>query len=500
MSKYMLAVLAVSILSFGASAMAEDAHHPWQGNAHLDVRHTMTGAYPVDDIGSRESEDQWLNARLRLRTTFAASENIDLAAEGEVRALRLLSTGSNVGRTVGDDTFDVRRDGDAPRLQVIPRELSLKVLTPIGLFKCGHQAAHWGSGFLVNDGARQRLFGDGWDGNLVERCLVAGKIGQRFTFFAGGDYVYHDNNANYLEGDRAYGWTVGLRFTFDEDQAQPDKLFGLLFAQRFQTDRLDPRHPENRKTEADVNTIDMHFKWSFAAGKDAQFNWETEGAMIFGETDRPYLEETYENGASVLTFGAMSRLAYQNPSTEIALELGYASGDNDPQDDTIRQFTFNRAHTVGLLLFAHILPVTSARSADRTMDPGLLAVAPSGTRFTVNQGAVRNAAYLYPNIDWQFMTAWSLRGAYLYAVGAADVVDTFQSAVSGQYNTTIGGEQPGGRRYGQEFNVALVYHPKWQRLQGHITAEGGLFLPGDAFAGVLTESVSIGRINLGLDW
>ena len=107
--------------------------------------------------------------------------------------------------------------------------------------------------------------------------------------------------------------------------------------------------------------------------------------------------------------GGIARISYEDEAVTVALEGGYASGDNDPQDDVVRQFTFNTAYTVGMVLFQHVLPMVTARSADRLMDPGLLAESPSGMRFTVNQGAVRNAAYLNPTLVWRMMPGWAAR-------------------------------------------------------------------------------------------
>ncbi len=182
------------------------------------------------------------------------------------------------------------------------------------------------------------------------------------------------------------------------------------------------------------------------------------------------------------------------------MEIGYASGDNDPQDEVSRQFTFHSGYSVGLVLFEQVLPLVSARAADRLMDPALVAVPPSGTRFTVAQGGVRNALYLNPVVRWRPVDAFEMVGGYLLAQSAADVVDVYQSATRGGFNTTVGGQQPGSRALGQEANLKVLAHVSLNRLQARIGLEGGYFLPGDAFKGVIEDPVSTGRVTLDLDW
>ena len=60
--------------------------------------------------------------------------------------------------------------------------LMATAVIPIGRVSCGHQAIHWGTGMLVNDGAQTPEFGDAWSASLVERC-VFGKSRNRFQAY-----------------------------------------------------------------------------------------------------------------------------------------------------------------------------------------------------------------------------------------------------------------------------------------------------------------------------
>ena len=106
---------------------------------------------------------------------------------------------------------------------------------------------------------------------------------------------------------------------------------------------------------------------------------------ILGHTTRPYLEETFEDGAEIRIWWHDTRYCPSSPDQN-ASEIGYASGDNDPMDSTMRTFNFHSSFGVGLVLVDHVLPMMSARSVDRINDESLLDVTPPSLRFTVNQG------------------------------------------------------------------------------------------------------------------
>src|SRR5262249_3229080 len=159
---------------------------------------------------------------------------------------------------------------------------------------------------------------------------------------------------------------------------------------------------------------------------------EGEGAMIIGDTDRPYLDET-RNGAAIRAWGGVLRLRYDDPTLRLTVksEIGYASGDNDPHDNVVRTFSFDPDYKVGLILFDQVLARLSARAADRITSPGLAAVPPSGARFIPTQGSVTNAVYANPVARLRPLPGVDLRLGYLLAWSAGDLVDPYTSAKVG---------------------------------------------------------------------
>ena len=264
----------------------------------------------VDDTGMTADADRWLSTRLILSAQHEFIEGLKVTASGELRLWRLMDAGSPLGLEYAADTFEHDRDADAESVRPVLHTLSLEYVTPVGLFRCGYQSAQWGTGMLVNNGRQERIFGDGWSGNRTGRCLYAARFGGGFTFFTGADYVFRDDNAEFVEDDRAYGWTAGLRYAFDGKAASETRqALSVLFAQRFQTDRSDPYHPVDERTTLDVNSVDIHFKWHRPISPTQTLAIESEFAALFGQTTRPFLEETFENGADILAAGGVLRLS-----------------------------------------------------------------------------------------------------------------------------------------------------------------------------------------------
>jgi hypothetical protein len=193
------------------------------------------------------------------------------------------------------------------------------------------------------------------------------------------------------------------------------------------------------------------------------------------------------SGSDVLQLGGLARVRVDLDALRLttALEAGYASGDNDPRDGVARTFSMHSDHNVGLVLFDQVLPMMTARAADRLASPSLLGTPPPSLRFLINPGAVQNAAYLHPVVKWRPADVVELRLGYLYAVAAADVTDAYQSALSGGYSTTPGGRVQGGRAYGHEVDARVAVRlPLLAATSLLVGAEGGVLIPGSAFDGV----------------
>jgi hypothetical protein len=146
----------------------------------------------------------------------------------------------------------------------------------------------------------------------------------------------------------------------------------------------------------------------------------------------------------------------------------------------------------------------TGRSVDRIANPNLIAVAPGSTRFTINQGAVQNAAYLYPTVRVRPLDALDLRVGWLVAQAAGDLIDPYLSGLSAGYNTTWGGQSPGSRSLGQEFDASAAWTLRpTAEMAVRVGAEGGVLLPGDGLKGLGrddAEAAWLARGTVAVNW
>jgi hypothetical protein len=499
---------------FLAAAVAQDPAPPadpqpdepfWQLSGEARLRGDHLSPFPLDALGTPSEQGWWASSRLIAGAEGQLSDRLGLAVELESLNGLMAGDTTSVGTVRGEDSFAMARHDHRDLAKLLPRKAKLALAGPAGALNLGFDTNHWGVGILSNDGRGDLLFGDAWRGNVAARVGGALTPFSRRTesrlrglaLLAAADLVVRDENAELFEGDRARQAQLGLLWR------QPRLELGAVAAYRQQEDRLDPGRPEELPSTTRVLPLDATFAWRpLDPEADLALLLEGEVARIQGHTSRPYTSETVD-GARVESLGAVlrGRLDHRPSGLSAVVEGGYASGDNDMSDDVVRSFRFHSDHGVGLLLFEQVLPLLSARSADRAADPALLAVPPAGTRYLVNQGEVSNAIYLFPALCYQPTEALELRAAWLHARSAGDLIDAYSTARAGGYNTGYDGEPVTSRHLGDELDLglrgALDLGDRFDLLLG---AEGGVFLPGAALAGLELGSPYTLRARADLRW
>jgi hypothetical protein len=489
----------------------------WDTWGHALLRVEQVDPFPLDDLGTPFDDGQTVRSRAIVGAAWQPHQRLCLAVELDVANGLVAGDRTDLGQASGQRPFRVDRSGPDDLRRVFVRKAYASYDTDVARLLIGAQTFGWGTGMLANDGHGDPHFGDAWRGSLVLRAAAltqpwrnradAGRAARGTTLLVAGDRVLEDDNASWSEGDDAWSAIVGARV---------DTLrysVGGFHALRFQRDRLDPFHPPGERTRVFAATTDVYARVTLLrTGQDGQsaahqLSLETEGALILGSTDRPWLDETFEDGARIQSMGGLARLRWDHDPRHLSafLEAGYAGGDNDPRDRVVRTFHFHTDYNVGLVLFDHVLPLLHARAADRVFDPTLLAVPPGGTRFTIPQGGVNNAAYVNPVVRWRPVAGVDLRAGWLLAGAVADMVDLYQTARNGGFNADFGGRAQGPRLLGQEFNFSARYTLR-NSAQVHPTLglEGGALLPGNALAalneGAGMPTVWVGRALLDLRW
>ena len=153
------------------------------------------------------------------------------------------------------------------------------------------------------------------------------------------------------------------------------------------------------------------------------------------------------------------------------------------------------------MLFEQLLPLLTARAADRASDPRLVAVPTPGARYTINQGQVTNAIYAYPTIRWRPHPAVDLRAGWMGAWSAGRSVDAFLSGLDGGWPVGVAGEDPTHRHLGDEALLGARY--RWTgaaNLAIEVGAEGSVFVPGRAFDALQLPFQGTGRVRLDFFW
>ncbi len=462
----------------------------WDLTAQARFRTTGQTDFILDRLGTTSGQGLWHETRLRLGGRLQISEAVSITAQMD--ALSGLAAGDTtpVGTARGDDTLAYPLDRRFGGGAILPRMLYATIRLPVGQMQIGQQSFSWGLGMLANDGQGEPDFGDHRGGSLVHRALFAtqpfaprgsgGDTPRNLTVFLALDHVFQDPNADFLLGDRAYQTVLGVR------GGDARMQFGAYQGLRLQEDRSDPAMPERATGILAATTNAFGSLPILTVGEAGEVRVEGEGALILGKTDRPYLEETHEAGAAIRALGGILRLRYDDEArrTSVSLETGLASGDNDPRDATVRDFSFHPNYKVGLLLFDQYLARLSARSIDRVVSPELLAEPPPSTRFLATQGAVTGTVYFNPVARWRPTEVLELRAGYLFAMSAGDLVDAYETANNGGYNASYGGGT-GSNILGHEVNLAArVRLPLPAQVVLRFGADGGVLFPGKAFSGL----------------
>jgi hypothetical protein len=460
-------------------------------SAQLRLTNTDVSWFPVDNLGNYAGPRPF-ETRLRVAPEvhfvgFGALAEFD-AATGAVAG--------NPNPSLFADRVPV--ESFQPLLL---RQLYLEYKWKTGVFRVGQQTSNWGLGLIANSGAKDAEagdFGQARFGSLVYRALLAGRplysLGgnwRAIEAIAAADLVYSDDNAEFVNGDRAFQGVLALRFKVDDD-----RYFGFYGVYRQQ--RAYGVVDGGRAT--DVFVMDFAGRWAFNVSETSLFSVGAEAAGIVGTTTQAR-SITAQGPSQVRQFGAAAKLAYTVKRVKVMLDWGYASGDQNPQDDQIQGFRFDRDYKVGLVLFDQVLAYQSARAGLRASDAMLFGVAPEGVKQLPTGGAVYNAWYLFPRLKFAPVEWLDLYGGPLFAFSTAQLTDPFNTSVMGGSPHNYLGAKPGSY-LGTELDLGVQARWRPHRLLLIIaTLEGGVLLPGDAFMqpdGTVMGPVGLGRVRLTL--
>lgn len=486
----------------------------------LEPTDTAIQAYkgPGTLVGDSIGQNYFLSHWLRLTPTLQITDKLTIVGQADL-------TGLLAGQTAHDTWPDqTPRDNTTDGYEnVQPRWLYVEWLSPVGLLRVGQQPSHWGMGLVANDGDHPSLFGDYRYGNIVEQVLFATKplgVKSPFVVAVAGNLVYRDNYAILVNGQQAW---EGILAAFYEDG--PDML-GLYGVYRTQTQNETSEAYATYNDYLNVGVVDVagHFARPVALpGETAYVFGAFEGAMEFGSTN---IERTvdYPN-TTIRTYGGAATAGVVLADREAVaaaplhkgdrpdlwgrvvgqVEVGYATGDANPNDGIEKRFVFDPNHKVGLLLFDEVMRWETARASAAAQDPQLANSSRPfpGASLLPSNGGVFGAQYIYPTALYRPRRWLDLKAGAVVAQTTADLVDPYQAVTKGNYVNYQGGN-PQRHDLGVELDGGFEARiDAGEHLRFQLGAQAGVLFPGGAFdnaagATLNTPWVAIGRLGLQL--
>ena len=485
--------LPVAVADAGTEPAKKEAEPGWDLSAALaaSVRVSYGGAtlFPLD-ADRTTSVIAPLETRVRVSPEIHLG-NVGLVVEADAATGAILGIPSNA--IVGDRQ-------PVPGIRALElRKLYLEYKWASGAFRVGQQTSQWGLGLLANDGAHDPEAGDFGQqhfGSLTYRALLVarplfGKGGmfRAFETAFAADLIVRDNFGEFARGDRAFQGVLAVRFNKDEQHN-----FGVYAVYRNQRNV----NVTDGGKASDVVVIDFAGRWEFLKRRNREFKIGWEFVGITGTTT----QARNENAAllKVGQFGMAIKSQYRVGRTTLYIDGGFASGDQNSADDRIENFRFDRDYKVGLILFDQVMAYQSGRSGVRASDPALAGVAPEGADLLGTAGSVTGAWYLFPRVKISMSDWLDAFGGPLFAFSSARLTDPFNSRIGGGTPINPLGGRP-GMYLGTEVDLGVQARVKpIAELTVTLTAEGGLFLPGDAYTvpgGGVMAPVGFGRLRLG---
>jgi hypothetical protein len=430
------------------------------------ARVESAGAVPVDRDGGELSGAAVLAPEVRAGAT-ATSGN----------ALRDLVIGAELEADLV--TGHVREDG-APEGEGYPDERSLhaelrKANARVSFRRFlnlggGVMTSHWGLGLVANDGAH------GWTPG-----------GARFSDPRGGDRDLRGWLAVGLSEELGLVTMLAASRVIGDDVLLPgDQATQLIAAvllgrgKRHEGGVYLVRRSQDADSGRgfDATVIDAFGVTRLDLGR-ARLEAAFEAALVVGETT---LAPTREHRTHELRqLGVAARAVVEVGRFGGALDLLYASGDEDLYDERQTAFKPDPNHEMGLLLFRRVLAAQTARAPATAGDPDLVGVPPDDLERFPTRGSASSAVAVFPRGLWRPLPELEIYGGPLLAWSAGGPADPLATtAAGGAPRNALGGEA--GGFLGAELDLGVRWHTRIRFVELVAGIEAGVLLPGAALA------------------
>ncbi len=387
------------------------------------------------------SNSNYLESRLRLEPNLKITEDLSISMQADIED----RWGTH------NSIFDI--DSEVRGVDFKFKRAWLRYMTPVGLLEVGRMPSDWGLGIFTNDGNDfDDMFGDNYDGDTFDRVLFGTKpLGREsplttaliFDIVSSGRPEDTEDDVSELILAFIYNESWGGGGIYGGYRAQPSTATEAYFG-------------------------DIYLKLNL-------YNITLEAESVYVHGYSRALQTSLNQGRYIIDqAGTAGRLTYSGKFIEPSLEVGFASGDNNPFNRHLTQFTFHRDYNVGLILYEEVLAGLTEAMVKNFYTLG--EYPPPGTEKLSTQGGVTNSIYLFPAIKLNIIHGLSAVIGGLYARSIFPFVDVVELIKTNYERNLIGGEP--SKELGWEVDGGL----DWEFLKNFRAGiQGGYFSPGGAF-------------------
>lgn len=395
-----------------------------------------------DDLSlDRESETAdgtrtQMSHRLLLRPHLRFSSNVHVFMDLDVMDAMHFGSGPEVLSALGavqengaafDEPLPLSESqipGADYRESLVIRRAWAELYTPYVDLKVGRMGNHWGMGLFANDGNGKL----GRYGDTVDRIMVSTSrldpVRLNFAFDTRAEgFVNRDDDTHSFLLSGGYLSEVHQLGAYLRWTRQPSNSFNVIHADIYAATQLGP------------------------------LSLQLEALLLWGKALNT---DIGVEGLDILAGGGALDAKLAIDPFEVGFQVGVASGDSNPSDNTWNTLRFDRDHDVGLILFETAMPQMSvgefADSENQNIDSSA----------TLVGNSVANAFYLKPS--FHISPIKDLVAGISFLAAFPVVPEAF------------GEDAPDF--YGAEIDLDLTY-----TLYGNFELAGeiGVFIPGSVF-------------------
>jgi hypothetical protein len=277
-------------------------------------------------------------------------------------------------------------------------------------------------------------------------------------------------------------WTTqGIASALWRDDVHQVGVYGAL--------RRQDEIAEGRSTRAGV--LDVFGSTAVSLSQSTKIDMAIEAAVITGKTNRS-TTRTSPRRLHIRSAGAVGEamVGIADGKIRAGASGGYASGDGDPSDDSISDFTFDRNFGVGMVLFDEVMGAIDAQTHTLASNPATVGQPPDGVDQVANEGAFRRAMYIQPRLESDPLDWLTLRTAVVIAASTAPYAHPYYTSRNGGVPVNQLNEPTSGYSLGHEVDWSVELTP-WQRFDPSVSiaVQGGHAYLSENIGGAQVERV-----------